>query len=102
MFKSYFKTAWRNLVNNKVYSALNIFGLAIGMAVALLIGLWVYYQYSYDRFLPNSQYAYKVRVRQNNNGVIGVSGATSRPVKDALKNDIPGIKYVAQTDWMGP
>ncbi len=53
MFKNYFKTAWRNLANNKVYSALNIPGLAIGMAVALLIGLWVYYQLSYDRFLPD-------------------------------------------------
>ena len=52
MFKNYFKTAWRSLQKNKAYSALNILGLATGMAVALLIGLWVYYQYSYDKFLP--------------------------------------------------
>ena len=48
MFRNYFKTAWRNLVTNKVYSALNILGLATGMGVALIIGLWVFYQYSYD------------------------------------------------------
>ncbi len=52
MFRNYFKTAWRNLVNNKVYSTLNIMGLAVGMAVAFLIGLWSYNEYTYDRFLP--------------------------------------------------
>ena len=51
MFKNYFKTAWRSLLKNKAYSALNILGLATGMAVALIIGLWVYSQYSYDKFL---------------------------------------------------
>ena len=53
MFKNYFKIAWRYMLHNKVYSALNIAGLAIGMAVALLIGLWIYSQYAYDRFLPD-------------------------------------------------
>ncbi|HXB93740.1 MAG TPA: hypothetical protein VNU70_01235, partial [Puia sp.] len=53
MFRNYFLTAWRNLARNKAHSTLNILGLSIGMAVALLIGLWVQYQYSYDRFLPN-------------------------------------------------
>jgi putative ABC transport system permease protein len=42
MIKNYFKIAWRNLVKNKVYTFINIGGLAVGMAVALLIGLWVY------------------------------------------------------------
>lgn len=53
MFKNYFKTTWQNLANNKVYRALNIPGLATGVAVAFLIGSWVYYQFSYDRFLPD-------------------------------------------------
>ena len=103
MIKNYVKIAWRNLVNNKAYSALNIFGLAIGMAVALLIGLWVNYQVSYDRFLPGYRQAYKVFVRHlDDNGGIGVGGATPRPLADALKKDIPEIRYVAQSDWMGP
>src|SRR5687768_9935834 len=42
MLKNYFKIAWRNLIKSKGYSALNIGGLAVGMAVALLIGLWIY------------------------------------------------------------
>jgi len=46
MFKNYFKSAWRGLIKNKAYSTLNILGLATGMAVVLMIGLWVYYQIS--------------------------------------------------------
>jgi putative ABC transport system permease protein len=102
MIENYFKIAWRNIVKSKGYSALNIFGLATGMAVALLIGLWVYYQFSYDRFLPAYQQAYKARLRYTANGAISVGPATPFPLADALKRDIPGIKYIAQSDWMGP
>lgn len=101
MIRNYLKTALRNLVNNKVYSALNIIGLASGMAVAMLIGLWIYAQVSYDRFLPGYQQAYKVRFNVNNNGEINTVGSTNLPLADALKKDFPEIKYVAQTDWMG-
>jgi hypothetical protein len=52
MLITFFKTAWRNIVRGKVYSLLNLFGLATGMAVAFLIGLWVHYQLSYDRWTP--------------------------------------------------
>ena len=52
MLKNYFKTAWRNIVSSKAHSAINVLGLASGMAVALLIGLWVRHEYSYDKFLP--------------------------------------------------
>ncbi len=41
MIKSYFKIAWRNLLKNKIYSLINIGGLAVGMGVAILIALWV-------------------------------------------------------------
>lgn len=49
MFKNYFKIAWRNLWNNKVYSAINILGLSMGLAIALLIGLWVWDEISFNR-----------------------------------------------------
>jgi ABC-type antimicrobial peptide transport system permease subunit len=101
MFKNYFKTAWRNLIKNKVYSALNILGLATGMAVALLIGLWVYYQFSYDRFLPGYQKLYQARFKYVDNGEIQTQNAVCLPLADALKKDIPGVKYVVQTDWIG-
>jgi putative ABC transport system permease protein len=49
MFKNYLKTAWRNLVNTKFYSALNIVGLTIGLAVGMLILIWVRDELSYDK-----------------------------------------------------
>src|SRR6202000_268174 len=102
MLKAYFKTAWRNLIRNKVYSALNIAGLAAGMAVALLIGLWVANQYSYDRFLPGYRQLYQVEMNltsQHN----GTSTQTSiaLPLTDVLRKEIPGIKYVAEADAVG-
>ena len=53
MFKNYFKTAWRNLKKNKVYSFINIGGLAIGMSVAMVIGLWVWDELSFDKSHKN-------------------------------------------------
>lgn len=102
MFRSYFKTAWRNIVNDKVYTALNILGLAIGMAVALLIGLWVYSEHSYDKFLPGYEELYQVKMNADNNGEITTYSSTSLALADALRMNIPEIKYVAETDWMGP
>ena len=55
MIKSYFKIGWRNLLKNKGYSFINIGGLAMGMSVALLIGLWVYDELSFDKQNPNYQ-----------------------------------------------
>src|ERR1700761_138453 len=99
MIQNYLKIAWRNMRNNKVYSALNIVGLATGMAVALLIGLWVYNQYSYDRFLPGYQQAYAVKVNytSQHDGTT-THGAVAIPLADVLRTTIPGIKYVAEAD----
>ncbi|MCO5946732.1 ABC transporter permease [Mucilaginibacter flavidus] len=102
MFRNYLKIAWRNTLHNKVYSMLNITGLAAGMAVALLIGLWVINQYSYDRFLPGYKQLYQVEMNltsQHN----GTSTQTSiaLPLTDVLKKEIPGIQYVAEADNIG-
>ena len=70
MLKNYLKTAWRNIAGSKAYSAINILGLASGMAVALLIGLWVRHEYSYDKFLPGYEQLYKVQRNFNSNGEI--------------------------------
>lgn len=55
MLKNYFQIAWRNLVRNKVYSSINIVGLAIGLAVCMLIMLYVAHESSYDRFHKNAE-----------------------------------------------
>jgi putative ABC transport system permease protein len=100
MFRNYFKTAWRNIKGSKVYSAINILGLAAGMAVALLIGLWVYNEYSYDRFLPGYQDLYQVKMNYTADGEVHTQDATSVPVADVLRKDIPGVRLVAESDWM--
>lgn len=53
MIKNYFKTAWRNLKKNRIYSFINIGGLAMGMSVAMVIGLWVWDELSYDKSHKN-------------------------------------------------
>jgi putative ABC transport system permease protein len=60
MIKNYFKTAWRNFKNNKLYSAINVSGLAIGLAVGILILLWVHDELSYDSFHHNAANIYKI------------------------------------------
>src|SRR6478736_9847387 len=53
MYKSYFKIGWRNLIKNKGYSLINIGGLALGMAVAMIIGLWVFDELSFNKYHQN-------------------------------------------------
>jgi putative ABC transport system permease protein len=98
MFQNYFKTAWRNIMRGKGYSALNIFGLAIGMGVALIIGLWVYNQFAYDHFLSGYKQLYQVRRNFYGNGDTMNYGGTSLKLADALRNQIPEIQSVAETD----
>jgi len=101
MIKNYFKIAWRNMVANKVYSAINILGLAAGMAVALLIALWVNNEYSYDRFSPNYGQLYQVWRNFNSNGETLTFSSTSLKLADALRNNFPEIEYAAETDGNG-
>ena len=98
MLSVYFRTAWRSLLRNKAYSALNILGLATGMAVALIIGLWVYNQYSYDKYLPDYKQLYQVRRNFFGNGDTVNYGGTSLKLADVLRNQIPEIASVAETD----
>lgn len=102
MFRNYLKMAWRNTLHNKVYSALNIAGLAAGMAVALLIGLWVADQYSYDRFLPGYTQLYQVEMNltSQHNGTT-TQTSIALPLTEVLRKEIPGIKYVAESDALG-
>jgi putative ABC transport system permease protein len=99
MFKNYLKVAWRNIINNKVYSMLNILGLGAGMAVALLIGFWIYSQYSYDRFLPGYNQLYQVKLNFDYNGEIQTQSGSALPLIDELRRNYPEIKYASETDW---
>jgi putative ABC transport system permease protein len=97
MLKNYIKIAWRNIINNKVYSSLNILGLSAGMAVALLIALWVNYQYSFDKFVPNYKQLYEVRRNFNSNGDTLNFNTTSLKLAGVLRT-IPEIEDVVVCD----
>ena len=101
MLKNYFKIAWRNLVKNKVYSLLNISGLAIGMAVALIIGLWVERELSYDKFIPkyNQLYRTMINYTTSQEGTY-TQTSISLPMVEVFRKDIPEIKNVAECDWI--
>ena len=101
MLISYLKTAWRNIIRSKGYSVLTILGLATGMTIALLIGLWVYYQYSYNRFLPDYQQVYQVKSNYNADGAIDTENSTPTKLADVLRTQFPEIAYVSETDWFG-
>jgi putative ABC transport system permease protein len=60
MYKSYFIIAWRNILRNKGYTAINILGLSIGIAACILIALYVQFELSYDRFNLKADRVYRV------------------------------------------
>ena len=101
MLISYFKSAWRNIIRSKWYSVLNILGFATGMTIALLIGLWVYYQYAYNRFLPEYQQVYQVKSNYNADGDVDTENSTPSKLADMLRADFPEIAYASETDGFG-
>ena len=68
MLQNYLKIALRNLLRNKVYSFINIAGLAVGMAVAMLIGLWIYDEVSANKHFKNYETLYQVKMHQTFDG----------------------------------
>ncbi|MEM1003624.1 MAG: ABC transporter permease, partial [Bacteroidota bacterium] len=91
MILSYFKIAYRNLLKNKGYSFLNIFGLAIGITCASLIFLWVEDQISYNTNFPKQDRVYYVPTNQKFEGEWRTFYSTPGPLAEDMRNEIPGI-----------
>lgn len=92
MLRNYFKIAFRNLFKNKVYSFINISGLAVGMACCMAICLYVYDEFSYDRFHPNAPNLYRVVGKQNQSGTIFNDASLPGLLSPALKAEFAEIK----------
>jgi putative ABC transport system permease protein len=99
MIRNYFTIAWRNIFKNKVYSAINIVGLASGMAVAMIIGLWIYDETSANKHFKNYETIYRVMMHQTFDGVRYSQQALPFPIGDELKSEFPDFKGVAMCDW---
>src|SRR6185437_14352550 len=102
MWKNYLTVAWRNLRKNKLYSLVNITGLAMGMAVAMIIGLWIFDEVSANRHFTNYDELYQVMMHQTFDDFRGTQQALPFSIGDELKSKFPDLKAVAMCDWGQP
>ena len=100
MLRNYFTIAWRNLSRNRVYSAINILGLALGMAVVLLIGAWIKEAMSYNTSFPNYQRIVRILHNSTHSGQTITSFANPIPLAGELRTQYAGdLKRVALATW---
>ena len=99
MIKNYFKTAFRNLWKNKIYGSLNVFGLAIGIACAGLIFLWVEDEFSYNHNHSKKDQLYQILENQPFEGKTYTFSATPGLLAEAMKKEFPGVKNSCRLTW---
>jgi len=101
MLKNYLKITWRNLLKNKAFSAINIGGLAVGMAVAILIGLWIWDEVSFDRYHKNYDRIAQVKQNVTNNGEVQTWSTMPFPLAAELRKSYGSdFKYVVMSDGL--
>lgn len=91
MIKNYFTIAWRNLIKNKAFTAINISGLAIGIATCLIIMLFVQDELSFDRFNEKADQIVRVVFRGTMNGEKMKESSVMAPVAPTLRSDYPEV-----------
>ncbi len=99
MLKNFLKTTLRNFWKNKTYSFLNIFGLAVGIACAGLIFLWVEDEFNYDHHNVKLNRLYSIQENQDYSGKIYTFSATPGLLAPSMKAEIPGVANTARTTW---
>ncbi len=100
MIKNYLKVAWRNLIRNKAHTFINVTGLSVGMAVAMLIGLWIWDELSYDHYFKNHDNIVQVMQHQTLNGKVLTQNSIPMPLGHKLRRDYKNdFKYVVLSTW---
>jgi hypothetical protein len=105
MLRNYLKVALRNLIRNKTFSAINVLGLALGMASSLLIGLWIADELSIGKHYPNADQLYRVMAHEIADGQIVTSEDTPACWPKSLKSGFrklctrPGFRGWNSTYW---
>ena len=99
MLKNFFKIALRNISRNKGFSILNIGGLAIGMASALLVLLWVQNELSFDSTYKNSDRLYQAWNRNMGNEGLHCWNNTMKILGPTLKKDYPEVEGTSRVNW---
>lgn len=101
MIRNYFKIAWRNILRHKIYSAINVGGLAVGMAVATLIGLWVHSEFTYNTYHSNYQLISQVMQQQTVDGRINTVSNVPAPLFKELENGVgTDFDHVVIATWL--
>src|SRR4030095_14956962 len=102
MIKNYFTIAWRNLLKNRTSSFINIGGLAVGITVAMLIGLWIFDELSFNRYHKNYDRIVKVMDHQGWHGQNNTNDVLPVPVGTTLRSnygsDFKYVTMVRQTE----
>jgi len=102
MLQNYFTIAWRNILKSKVSSFINIGGLAVGMAVSILIGLWIYDDMSFVKYHKNYDRIARVMQSQTSNGIVYSGEAMPIPIGNELQTSFGSdFKYVVMASWLG-
>ena len=101
MLRNYLKTAWRNLKRNKVYAAINIAGIAIGLAAFWLIALYVGDELSYDRFFTNASRIYRIAEHASWEGGSLNTPLSAPPLAPALTANFTEVEQAARIDIEG-
>src|ERR1700733_14185567 len=101
MLKNYFKIAWRNLRKSKTYSFINITGLSAGLAVSILLLLWVNDELSYDQFNVHAANLYKLAPKFGGEGNPTIFGSTPAPIAIYAKKEVPEVQDACRVteDW---
>lgn len=102
MYGSYVKIGWRNMWRSKGYSLINVGGLAVGMAVAMIIGLWIRDEFSYDHYNRNYDKVAQVLQNQSFNGEVETEQSIPVPLYAELKKTYgEDFRYLTITSWLG-
>lgn len=99
MFKSFFKIAWRNLLRSKGFSAINIAGLVVGMASAILILLWIQNEVGYEQFHEKKDRIYEAWNRAEFSGELHSWSTTPKVLARTLERDLPEVECAVRVNW---
>lgn len=100
MFRNYLKTAFRNLGKNKLYTFINVFGLMMGLAACLLIGVYIQHELSYDQFNENKERIARVTMEYSASGTVNTTATTGTKVGPQFKRTFPAVQEFVRT-YMG-
>src|SRR5580698_9601766 len=99
MLKNYLKVAFRNLWKNRGFSFINITGLAVGMASAILILLWIQNEVSYDQFHEKKDRIYEAWNRAHFDGKLMSWSTTPKILARTLEKDLPEVEQCVRVHW---